>query len=138
MIRSPALAVLVILNSCTAGPPASESQRKVPNPADSFHLVVSNQSFQKPQVGIQVTIDGHKVVDQPFDVEGQHNFVPFSWDLAAGRHTLAARADDGTPYSTTVLIPAGEPRYGVLLYWADPETDPHFTFELRDSPPSFG
>lgn len=145
-----ALVALSLLAASCAGAPRFASQ---PAPTGSaperlataaredgtFHLTVTNQSFEHPDVGIEITLDGRVVIDRPFAVEGQHNFVPFPFDLAPGEHTLGATASTGTTLEETFTLPAsGAPRYAVLTYWYytdDPEL--YFDWSFRDDPPAF-
>ena len=103
----------------------------------SFFLTVSNQSFAEPMVRIEVRVGGQRYIDGVFAVEGQHNFVGFPLALAAGEHTLTARVERGPEHVTTFVLPDGEPRYGVLLYWGADEPTP-FTWQFQADPPVFG
>lgn len=108
-------------------------------PPPPFTLYVSNQSFEDPRVGITISIDGVVVVDQDFDVEGQHNWVSFEPDIAPGDHTLHAVSSTGAQLTTTFMTPDGEPRWAVVDYWFHPDDDPRkFTFQISDKPIGFG
>lgn len=88
-----------------------------PTPAPPpFTLYVSNQSFEDPTVGITITIDGEVVVDEDFDVEGQHNWVSFEPDVAPGVHILHAASSTGAEFTTEFTMPDGEPRWAVVDY----------------------
>ena len=94
------------------------SRRLVSGAADApFTLVISNQSFKKPDVAITVRIDGKEIVSDVFRVEGQHTFTRFPMDLAAGDHLLEAETDDGITVSSSFTVPADKPYFGTLFYW---------------------
>lgn len=108
-------------------------------PPPPLTLYVSNQSFEDPTVGITITIDGDVVVDEDFDVEGQHNWIRFEPDVAPGRHTVHAVSTTGAELTTEFTLPAGEPRWAVIDYWFYPDEDPReFTFQIHDEPIAFG
>ena len=108
-------------------------------PPPPFTLYVSNQSFEDPTVRITITIDDQVVVDQDFDVEGQHNWITFTPDIAPGDHTLKAISDTGAELIVDFTLPDGEPRWAVVDYWYYPEEDPrNFTFDISDQPIGFG
>jgi hypothetical protein len=101
-------------------------------------LYVSNQSFDDPSVDITVTIDGRVVVDEEFDVEGQHNWKTFELDLGPGEHTLRAESSTGAVHEAVFVLPEGEPRWAVLDNWWYPEEgERHFTFSIHDEPVGF-
>lgn len=107
-------------------------------PSPPFTLYVSNQSFEDPAVGITITIDDEIVVDQDFDVDGQHNWITLEPDVAPGEHTLHAASSTGAEFTTDFTIPEGESRWAVLDYWFDPDEDPrNFTFHISDKPIGF-
>lgn len=110
----------------------------VPEEQADLHLWVSNQSFADDPVAVTVTIDGVTVVDQPFAVEGQHNWELFPVALEPGRHTLSATSDTGVSLERTFRVPEGGPRYAVLDYWyyADSEGR-HFSWRDQAEPVAF-
>lgn len=108
-------------------------------PAPPFTLYVSNQSFDDPMVGIEITIDGVEVVAAVFDVEGQHNWFAFTPDVSAGVHDLHAVSDTGVDFTATFSTKDGEPMWAVLDYWFYPDEGPrNFTFDTSDKPLVFG
>jgi hypothetical protein len=100
-------------------------------------LWVSNQSFADDPVAIAVAIDGTSVVDDSFEVGGQHNWFSFMIDgLAPGEHTLTATSDTGAVFEETFTLPPDEPLWMVVDYWCCPDDGEgrHFTFNVSDQP----
>jgi len=110
-----------------------------PAPASApFTLYVSNQSFDDPTVRIAISIDDQVVVEQDFDVEGQHNWITFEPEIGPGDHTLSAVSDTGAEYTVDFVVPAAEPRWAVVDYWWYPEQGARqFTFDISDKPIGF-
>ena len=107
-------------------------------PPPPFTLYVSNQSSEDPTVGITIKIDGEVVVDDDFDVEGGHNWISFTPDVAPGDHTLHAVSSTGAEFTTEFTIPEREPRWAVVDYWFYPDQGPRkFTFHISDEPIAF-
>lgn len=122
------------------------SPRLVADPDDAdLVLYVSNQSFEDDPVGVVVEVDGERLVDQDFAVEGQHTWVEFGLDLEAGEHTVVATSDTGARAEHTLVLPEGERRWAVLAYWYysdDPSTGHagtprSFTFTVSEEPVAF-
>lgn len=108
-------------------------------PPPPFTLYVSNQSFEDPTVAITISIDDVVVVDENFDVEGQHNWISFEPDIPPGEHVLHAVSDTGAEFTSDFTIPEGEPRWAVIDYWFYPDEGPrNFTFSISDEPIAFG
>lgn len=107
-------------------------------PPPPFTLYVSNQSFEDPAVGIVITIDGANVVDQTFDVEGQHNWIKFVPDVAPGDHVLHAVSSTGVEMTSEFTLPEGESRWAVVDYWYYPDEGPRkFSVHISDEPVGF-
>lgn len=102
-----------------------------------LHLWVSNQSFIDDPARITVTIDGIEVVDQEFDVEGQHNWQLFPIALPAGEHRLEVVAGDGTTLAETFRTRAERPRYAVVDYFHYEEDGPQVSWMVQDDPVAF-
>ncbi len=140
MRRAGVFAIFGLLIACSEGDGLLEAATATTAEADraAFTLVVSNQSFENPTVFVSVTIDGERVIAQPFDVEGQHSFVQFPLDVPAGDHVLSAVANDGTSIESPFTLPADTARYGVLFYWAEQGGRPFFDLAFQEDPPGFG
>lgn len=108
-------------------------------PPPPLTLSVSNQSFDDPTVSIAVSIDGEVVVDEEFDVEGQHNWIRFVPEVGPGDHVITAVTSTGAQVTSEFALREGEPRWIVLSYWFSPDEGPR-TLELQmlDQPPGFG
>jgi hypothetical protein len=102
-------------------------------------LWVSNQSFSDETVRITVRIDGRTVIDQDFDVEGQHNWIKFPLGAGPGAHELAVTSDTGARLVDQLVVPETGLRYGVVNYWRDEEQPDRrfFDFETSDRPFGF-
>jgi hypothetical protein len=136
------VAALTVVADGTGGWDASHARYcdiRPPEPVPPpLTLYVSNQSFDDPSVDITVTIDGRVVVDEEFDVEGQHNWKTFELDLGPGEHTLRAESSTGAVHEAVFVLPEGEPRWAVLDNWWYPEEgERHFTFSIHDEPVGF-
>lgn len=115
----------------------SVSPRPTP-PPPPFTVYVSNQSFEEPTVAIEITIDTDVVVDQDFDVEGQHNWITFTPDVPPGEHTLRAVSNTGAEFTVEFTLVEGQPRWAVVDYWYYPDDGPRkFTFRISDEPIAF-
>lgn len=147
MRRWVAVAVLVVLAGCSRSGVTQLSESASPTPSrqpsgaraqGNFTLYVSNQSFAEPAVDVVVTIDGVQVVSQTFEVKNQHNWVPFTQRLAAGRHSLVARTRSGRATFSRSFV-TGARNWAVVDYWCCDAADggPHFTFNLSDRPLAF-
>ncbi len=114
------------------GPPPLEQAEN-----GNFTLYVSNQSFERGNVDILVFIDGRPAVDNDFDVGNQHNWIEFSFDLEAGKHTLRAETIAGEAAFEKSFEVAGK-RWAVVDYWCcNDSTEPKFTFHTSAQPIAF-
>jgi hypothetical protein len=127
---------------------ASNPTTKEPAPADvkvvdeeeaDLHLWISNQSFADDPVEITVQVDGVEVVDEPFDVESQHNWVLFPLELSPGRHVVTATSDTGAEFRQEFRTPKNhDDRYAVLDYWNyEDKEGRHFTWMVQREPVAF-
>ena len=108
-----------------APPAIEEGVSAQPHQTPPLTLYVSNQSFDEPTIGIRIELDGDAVVDDAFDVEGQHNWVRFDPEVTSGSHTLHAVSATGAESTTDFVIPDGASRWIVVEYW----------FHVHDGPP---
>ena len=147
------LALLAAIAGCTGEssepptePPTGNGVVSLVDDAEQADLLlyVSNQSFEDEVVGITVAIDGVVVVDQDFDVEGQHNWVEFPIALPAGEHTVTATSGTGAEGSQELTLPEGEQRWVVVDYWYYPDqgdgsdvVERTFTIEVSDEQVGF-
>lgn len=136
-----ALVLMFAITSCMSAAAGCEpnASRDLSSSTDAvtFHLWVSNQSFDIDPVDIAVFIDDRQVVCDSFDVEGQHNWILFDVELDPGTHTLRALGHDGQ-IELTETIDVSEERWAVLEFWFYPEEEPErFTFSIHDRPVGF-
>lgn len=118
-------------------PPIAAPASTVAGSEATLVLVISNQSFRRPTVFVQVRVDGERVVSEPFAVEAQHTFVEFPLAVEPGARTLTATADDGTALTEAVTVPADRPVYVVLAYWSEEGEPPFFELTVHRDPPGF-
>lgn len=110
----------------------------VVDPADAdLVLYVSNQSFDDSDVRLVVTVDGAVVVDDDFQVEGQHTWIEFNLAMPAGAHEVSATSDSGATLSETFQTPGTAPRYAVLDYWGE-GSSAEFSWSVHRKPVAFG
>lgn len=102
----------------------------------NVHLYVSNQSFEDPAVTMRVRLEDAVVVDQEFEVCGQHNWVSFPLRLEPGWHDLVATTPSGLVVESRVDVPEGPgERYVVLSHWT--QDTPHLSVDVTAEPVGF-
>jgi hypothetical protein len=102
-------------------PSSSPSRIRVVTEQDAdLFLWVSNQSFQDASVGLKVSIDDTAIVDQRFEVQGQHNWVLFPVTVPPGDHALNVVSDTGAQLKQAFTLPTQGRRYAVIDYWYYP------------------
>jgi hypothetical protein len=107
------------------------------NQAD-LHLWVSNQSFKDDPVVLNVSIDGAEVIAQPFEVEGQHNWILFPLQVPPGRHILSVISETGVRMRKHFTLPESGPRYAVVDYWNYSDAaGRHITWHIQSDPMGF-
>ncbi len=131
--------VFALATACSSGsapPPEDFAPAAAPAPGN-FRLYVSNQSFDRPTVDIEVFIDGVRLARRDFEVRGQHNWIEFGAELTAGEHQLRAVSEDGKA-ELKKSFNTGAKNWAVLDYWCCGEPDdPKFTFSISDKPVAF-
>lgn len=119
--------------SPTPTPPSSAVE---PSGEVALGLDISNQSFERPDVRLVVTIDGHEVVDGRFPVGSQHNFYRFPVSLTPGDHELRVTAPEHGE-ELTEQLGLQDDRYAALSYWGGESAAP-LQLELSDEPFAYG
>ncbi len=78
------------------------------NKKDNVELVISNQSFVIDSVDIEILIDGKKVLNEEFHVEGdklaQHNWKRHRISLDNGSHSLKVSSQKGQAQMEKTLL----------------------------------
>jgi hypothetical protein len=106
------LATIVTLLLGCGGPGDHTPRLPTADPASAnVVLWVSNQSFIDQSVHITVKIDGRAIIDQEFDVEGQHNWIKFPLAVDPGPHALAISSDTGARLIDQLVVPETGLRY---------------------------
>jgi hypothetical protein len=102
--------------------------------AGTIKLWVSNQSFGEDPVRLTVRIGDTTVVDDSFEVLGQHNWIAFDMSgLAPGSHTLRVVSDTGAEDAMVFDLSATAPKWLLVDYWYDADEDGERHFTLRSS-----
>lgn len=129
----------------TSGPGPSAS----PTPAAEIRVVdqdeadlllwVSNQSFEDDPVEVTIAIDGVEVISEPFEVEGQHNWLLFPITAPPGKHVLTAGSDTGAALEQRFTLPEQGLRHAVVEYWYYPDDTEgrHFSWLIQQRPVGF-
>ena len=103
-----------------------------------LYLWVSNQSFRDDPVVLNVSIDGTEVIAQPFDVEGQHNWILFPLQIPPGRHILSVISETGVRMWKHFTLPESGLRYAVVDYWNYSDAaGRHITWHIQSDPMGF-
>lgn len=106
--------------SLTEGAEAPTGEpRLVDEDEANLHLYVSNQSFDEPRVPVSVSIDGVVLVDEPFDVEGQHNWQAFPIAVGAGTHEVVVTGPNGATTTQQLVVPQRGDLWAVTNYWTN-------------------
>ena len=135
-----ALALSIVLAACGGG--ADEPKQHLPRPSTpTLTVLVSNQSFDLPTVDISIEIDGELAISGDFEVEGQHTWVPFDFDLSPGNHSMKIVSDAGETTLEKAFV-MDERKWIVVNFWyyeaGSPEPTPQqFSFHLFDEQPLF-
>lgn len=135
-MKSIALALALLGTACaTDGATTEPTQHMQTSGTPTLTLFISNQSFDKRIVDIQVSIDGTLAVSGDFNVHSQHSWYEYNFALPAGPHQITAISADGT----AALETTATQRYGVIDFWYDKGTDEpeHFGFYGSDTAPLF-
>lgn len=85
----------------------------------NLHLYVSTESFHEPRVPVSVSIDGVVLVDEPFDVEGQHNWQAFPIAVGAGTHEVVVTGPNGATTTQQLVVPQRGDLWAVTNYWTN-------------------
>ncbi len=136
------MSFVLLASACGTGAGSLRAQTPVQPTEDireegslPFHLYVSNQSFASSKVNITVWVDGEKVIDQEFDVKGQHNWILFDLPLSAGPHRIRAEAaGEATVFEVDIKLEVET--WAVLSFWKD-DGSGFFTWSESDRPVGF-
>lgn len=82
----------------------------------SIIVMVSNQSFDVPNVKMSGTVDGLHVFDDNYSVGDQHQYAYYYVHASPGEHEFKIKAND-ISITETVDINEGEPLWICLSYW---------------------
>jgi hypothetical protein len=135
------LLIAVGLAGCAESGQTGDSNHEGSSSGPSnVHLYVSNQSFDRPNVRIEIEVDGEPVFDQEAPVGDQHNWIEANLTLAAGEHRLVAMEQDHDVTGEESLeLAAGEEHWIVVSYWyGNGDENTQFAITVSDEPVYFG
>jgi hypothetical protein len=134
-MKSIVLALALLGTGCATDGSTAPTQHMVTSGPPTLTLYISNQSFDKKLVDIQVSIDGTLAVSGDFYVGSQHSWHEYNFALSPGPHQITAISADGT----AALETTATQRYGVIDFWYDKGTDEpeHFGFYSSETAPLF-
>ncbi|PKM95613.1 MAG: hypothetical protein CVU84_02080 [Firmicutes bacterium HGW-Firmicutes-1] len=89
----------------------SEAEKK-----SNFIIVLTNQSFLKPEMEFSVYVDGIKIITQNCKVEGQHQSYNYYYFLE-GKHEIKVKTADGTELVRIIDLNAKMPIWNIFTYW---------------------
>ena len=115
------------------GTAANAAVRLVPEAEADLFLDVTNQSSDDEEVRVTVEIDGVTVVDGPFHVEDQHNWVRFPLALPSGRHEITAKSDSGATMRASFEIPRDKTRFALIEHLTE-HGSADLTWQLQRQP----
>lgn len=102
-----------------------------------FTLLVTNQSFDDPDITVTVRVDDEEVLSQVVAVGNQHELVRLPLDLDPGEHTMVIDVDDRITTIDTFVIPANDPYFGLVMYQPG-EDSPRLDVTFSDQPMGLG
>ncbi len=103
----------------------------------NFVLYVSNQSFDMSPVDITVHINGKKAVSADFAVGNSHTWVKHTFQLAPGKHKIAAVSQKGSS-RIEKEIEVKDKHWVVIDYWfTKQDGKKQLTFMIQDTPIMF-
>ncbi len=77
------------------------------------------------------------MVDQPFEVGSQHNWVLFPIKITPGRHVLIVVSDTAVEMRKRFTLPKTGPRYAAVDYWNYSDGGRHITWRIQSTPMAF-
>lgn len=114
-------------------PPSSRGALLQESSQGNLTLYVSNQSYEKPEVGIDVWLDDTKYISSTFAVGDQHNYVKYQFQVPPGEHRLTAEAS-GTQIAEPIIIT--DKHWAFVGFWYSPDSDdaPRLSMLFQDEP----
>lgn len=130
----------IILCTCI-GSTKPQFTQEIEEPNANFILYVSNQSFEKPNVDISITLDGKLLINDFFRVKNQHYWKIYSLNLSSDIHLLSVNADNGS-YELEKEFKISNRHWAVISFWYTSKKDNDYqpsgiTFEISNEPYGF-
>jgi hypothetical protein len=82
----------------------------------NFILHVANGSGEIDPIDIRIFIDDQLIVNQMFECDDGHNWIPFWLDLSKGKHKIKAVTKKGEA-SLEIEFELTEKIWAVVTYW---------------------
>lgn len=98
----------------------------------NYILMLSNQSFRKPNMKMTVYIDGIEVFEENCKVEDQHKGYYYYFNLI-GEHEIRVVSGDGKEAVRNINFEK-KSIWSSVLYWNGEEEGPQINHELSDEP----
>jgi hypothetical protein len=119
----PLLAAIPVCLLAACGPvlPAPEPVEIPSSASGNVILYVSNQSYDLDPVDITVRIDGRVVSSDRYEVDDQHTWVDYPFDLAPGHHELVAESVRGEARIEEAFDLTNQ-KWLVVSFWYYPTT----------------
>lgn len=146
MMRGVAIALLALLVSACTGTtggssqPADDPQSQSPEPVVTvpaepgpdtvaFHLDVTNQSFDEPEVRLRIVLDGRAIIDGVFPVEHQHHVVRHDFHLDPGSHDILV-TEPGTRFELARSFTLRDEAWANVSYWGSSGNGPRLDWQF--------
>lgn len=81
-----------------------------------FHLDVSNQSFDEPEVRLRIFLDDSPIIDDNFPVRDQHHVVRHDLHLEPGNHQVRI-VEPGTGFTLDETFSLNSEAWANVSYW---------------------
>ena len=139
-----AAVLIIVLAACTGGiergadgadptvasPPPVEAAPTEPGPDTiAFHLDVSNQSFDEPEVRLRIWLDGTPIIDDVFPVKDQHHVVRHDLHLESGSHNVRV-AESGTDFELNETFTLEDESWANVSYWGSSGNGPRLAWHF--------
>ena len=131
---------IIFFHGCVSSTKPQFTQ-EIEEPDANFILYVSNQSFEKPNVNISITLDGKHLITDFFGVRNQHYWKIYSLNLSYGKHLLSVKADNSS-YELEEEFEITNKHWAVISFWYTSKKNKDYqpsgiTFEISDEPYAF-
>lgn len=99
----------------------------------NYIIILTNQSFFKPNIRLDVFIDGIKLITQNCKVEGQHKSYNYYYFLE-GDHEIKVISEDGKELVSSFDLKANKPSWNMFTYWNSEEDGVSLVYQKMETP----